>query len=73
LNLKELGITYKQRVAVENTNNVLKQRGLEDINVRGWNAVKTHVYIILILRCAIAIARNYTNQHCNLRMISIGE
>lgn len=72
LNRKELDNTYKQRVAVENTNNVLKQMGLEDIHVRGWNAVKTHVFIILILRLAIAIARYYKNQDCNIRRISIG-
>jgi len=72
LNRKELDITYKQRVAVENTNNVLKQMGLENLNVRGWNAVKTHVFIILILRLAIAIARYCNDHHCNLRKISIG-
>ena len=72
LNRKELDITYKQRVAVENTNNVLKQMGLENLNVRGWNAMKTHVFIILILRLAIAIARYCNDHHCNLRRISIG-
>jgi hypothetical protein len=71
LNQKELDNTYKKRVAVENTNNVLKQMGLEDLHVCGWNAVKTHVFIILILRLAIAIARYYKDQNCNLRRISI--
>jgi hypothetical protein len=73
LNKKELDRTFKKRSAVENTNNVLKQMGLEDLHVKGWNAVKTHVYIILILRLAIAIARYCNDQHCNLRRISIGE
>ena len=73
LNKKELDRTFKKRSAVENTNNVLKQMGLEDFHVKGWNAVKTHVYIILILRLAIAIARYCNDQHCNLRRISIGE
>lgn len=71
LNQKELDNTYKQRVAVENTNNVLKQMGLEDLHVSGWNAVKTHIFIILILRLAIAIARYYKDHNCNLRRISI--
>lgn len=73
LNKKELDRTFKKRSAVENTNNVLKQMGLEDLHVKGWSAVKTHVYIILILRLAIAIARYCNDQHCNLRRISIGE
>ncbi|HER45540.1 MAG TPA: IS4/IS5 family transposase, partial [Thermoplasmatales archaeon] len=73
LNKKELDRTFKKRSAVENTNNVLKQMGLEDLHVKGWNAVKTQVYIILILRLAIAIARYCNDQHCNLRRISIGE
>jgi hypothetical protein len=73
LNRKELDRTFKKRSAVENTNNVLKQMGLENLHVKGWNAVKTHVYIILILRLAIAIARYCNDQHCNLRRISIGE
>jgi len=72
LKRKELEKTYRKRSAVENTNNVLKQMGLEDIRVRRWNAVKTQVYLILILRLAIAIARYYRNQDCNLRRISIG-
>ncbi len=72
LNKKELDRTFKKRSAVENTNNVLKQMGLEDLHVKGWNAVKTHVYIILILRLAIAIARYCNDQHCNLRRVSIG-
>jgi len=73
LNQKDLDKVYRKRSAVENTNNVLKQMGLEDLRVKGWNAVKTHVYIVLILRLAIAIARYYNDQHCNLRRISIGE
>jgi hypothetical protein len=73
LNRKELDRTFKKRSAVENTNNVLKQMGLEDLHVKGWNAVKTHVYIILILRLAIAIIRYCNDQHYNLRRISIGE
>jgi hypothetical protein len=72
LNIKELDRTFKKRCAVENTNNVLKQMGLEELHVKGWNAVKSHVYIILILRLAIAIARYCNDQHCNLRRISIG-
>lgn len=34
LNWKEFNIIYKQRAAVENTNNILKQMGLDDLNVR---------------------------------------
>jgi len=72
LNRMELDKIYTRRSVAENTNNVLKQLGLEDLHVRGWNAVKTHVYIILILRLAIAIARYYNDHQCNLRRISIG-
>jgi hypothetical protein len=72
LNRGELDRTYPQRNAVENTNNVLKQMGLEDIHVRGWDAVKTHTYLILILRLAIAIARFCRDQACNLRRVSLG-
>lgn len=72
LNRRELDSTYPKRNAVENTNNVLKQMGLEDLHVRGWNAVKTQTYLILILRLAIAIARYCRDQDCNLRRISIG-
>ncbi|MEM4258257.1 MAG: transposase [Candidatus Thermoplasmatota archaeon] len=72
LHQKELDNTYKQRAAVENTNNVLKQMGLEDLHVKGWNAVKIHVFIILILRLAIAIARYYKDRDCNIRRISLG-
>jgi len=73
LNRKELDRVYPRRNAVENANNVLKQMGLEDIRVPGWNAVKTHTYLILILRLAIAIARYCRDQTCNLRRISLGE
>jgi hypothetical protein len=72
LNPKELDKVYRRRCAVENTNNVLKQMGLEDLHVKGWNAVKTHVYIILMLRLAIAIARYHDDQQSNLRRISLG-
>ena len=73
LKQKDLDKIYKKRCAVENTNNVLKQMGIEDLRVKGWNAVKTQVYIVLILRLAIAIARYCRNQDCNIRRISIGE
>jgi len=72
-NRKELDKVYRKRCAVENTNNVLKQMGLEDLRVKGWNAVKTWVYLMLILRLAIAIARYCRDQDCNIRRISIGE
>jgi len=72
-NRKELDKVYRKRCSVENTNNVLKQMGLEDLRVKGWNAVKTWVYLILILRLAIAIARYCRDQDCNIRRISIGE
>jgi BarA-like signal transduction histidine kinase len=73
MNRKELDNVYPQRNAVENTNNVLKQIELEDIHVRGWHAVKSQTYLILILRLAIAITRYCNDQHCNLRKISIGD
>ena len=72
-NLKELKKTFRKRSSVENANNVLKQLGLEDILVKGWYAVKTHVYLILLLRLAIAIARYQHDNESNLRKISLGE
>ena len=72
-NRRELKKTFRKRSSVENTNNVLKQLGLEHMKVKGWYAVKTHVYLILLLRLAIAIARYQHDNHCNLRRISIGE
>jgi len=71
-NVKQLKITFRKRSSVENANNVLKQLGLEDIRVKGWYAVKTHVYLILLLRSAIAIARYQKDHKSNLRKISIG-
>lgn len=67
-----LDMIYRRRVAVENANNVLKQLGLEQLRVKGWNAVKVHVYIVLIFRLAIAIARYHNDQNNNLRRISLG-
>jgi hypothetical protein len=72
-NFKELKKTFRKRSSVENTNNVLKQMGLEDLLVKGWYAVKTHVYLILLLRLAIAIARYQQDHKSNLRKISIGD
>jgi len=71
-NRRMLDSAYAQRNAVENANNVLKQMGLEDIRVRGWDAVKAQVYFVLVLRLAIAIARFFEDHTCNLRRISIG-
>jgi len=73
MNRKELDRTFRKRGSVENANNVLKQMGLETLRVKGWNAVKTHVFITLILRLAIAIARYQKDHQCNLRRISIGK
>ena len=72
LDRKGLDNDFRMRPAVENANNVLKQLGLEDIRVKGWNAVKAHVYFILILRLAIAIARFHREPDCNLRKITLG-
>lgn len=69
---KSLDNDFKMRSAVENANNVLKQLGLEHIRVKGRNAVKAHVYLILILRLAIAIARFHKEPDCNLRKITLG-
>lgn len=72
-NVKELKETFRKRSSVENTNNVLKQLGVENIRVKERHAVKTHVYLILLLRLAIAIARYQHNKENNLRKISIGK
>ncbi|MEF8848263.1 MAG: transposase [Candidatus Thermoplasmatota archaeon] len=72
-NLKELKKIFRKRASVENANNVLKQLGLENIKVKGWYAVKTNVYLILLLRLAIAIARYQHDENSNLRRISLGE
>ena len=72
-NLKELKKNFRKRSSVENANNVLKQLGLEDVLVKIWYAVKTHVYLILLLRLAIAIARYQHDNESNLRKTSLGE
>jgi hypothetical protein len=73
LNIKDLNKTFRRRCSVENTNNVLKQLGLENIRVKGWHAVKTHVYFILILRLTIAIARYQHDKNTNLRRTALPE
>ena len=70
-NLKEFKKTFQKQSSVENANNVLKQLGLEDILVKGWYAVKTHVYLILLLGLIIAILRYRHNNESNLRKISL--
>jgi len=72
-NFKELRKTFRKGLSVENAKNVLKQLGLEYIKVKSRYTVKTHVYLILLLRLAIALARYQQYHKSNLRKISIGD
>jgi hypothetical protein len=73
LKRKELKKVYRKQSVVENTNNVLKQMRLEELRIDGWNVVKNHVYIILILSLAIAFERYCRDQSNHIRKISIRE
>lgn len=71
LNSNLLKQDYKKRIEVEHSISTTKSLGLEYPQVRGYNAVKTHTFLILIYRLAIGIYKFMENQDANLREINI--
>jgi len=71
LNTNLLKQDYKKRIEVEHSISTTKSLGLEYPQVRGYNAVKTHTFLILIYRLAIGIFKFMENPDANLREINI--
>jgi transposase len=71
LNANLLKQDYKKRIEVEHSISTSKSLGLEYPQVRGYNAVKTHSFLILIYRLAIGIYKYMENPDANLREVNI--
>ena len=71
LNTNLLKQDYKKRIEVEHSISTTKSLGLEYPQVRGYNAVKTHTFLILIYRLAIGIYKYMENPEANLREVNI--
>lgn len=67
LDVKQLDKDYRQRIEGEHSNSTIKRMGLERLTVKGWNAVKTHAFLILILRLLQAITLHKESPKNNLR------
>ena len=71
LNINQLMDDYKKRIEVEHSISTTKSLGLEYPQVRGYNAVKTHAFLILIYRLAIGIYKYMEDPEANLREVNI--
>ena len=71
LNSNLLKQDYKKRIEVEHSISTTKSLGLEYPQVRGYNAVKTHAFLILIYRLATGIYKYMENSDSNLREVNI--
>jgi transposase len=71
LNTNLLKQDYKKRIEVEHSISTTKSLGLEYPQVRGYNAVKTHTFLILIYRLAIGIYKFTEDPEANLREVNI--
>jgi transposase len=71
LNANLLKQDYKKRIEVEHSISTTKSLGLEYPQVRGYNAVKTHTFLILIYRLAIGIYKYMENPDANLREVTV--
>jgi hypothetical protein len=71
LNTNLLKQDYKKRIEVEHSISTTKSLGLEYPQVRGYNAVKTHTFLILIYRLAIGIYKYMEGPNANLREVNI--
>ena len=71
LNIKQLRKGYRKRIEIEHAISMIKDLGLEFPHVKGFKAVKTHTYLILIYRLAIGISKFIDNPNNNLRKINI--
>lgn len=66
--LEMLEEKYRNRPEVEHAISSLKEGfGLEKFSVKGWNGVKTHIFLCLILRLMHAIACHKKNPLANVR------
>ena len=71
LNTHLLQMDYKKRIEIEHAISMIKDLGLEFPQVKGFQAVKTHAFLILIYRLAIGISKFIENSDNNLRKINI--
>jgi len=71
LNTQQLREDYKKRIEIEHAISMIKDLGLEFPQVKGFKAVKTHAYLILIYRLAIGICKFIENPENNLRKINV--
>jgi transposase len=71
LNTNLLKQDYKKRIEVEHSISTTKSLGLEYPQVRGYNAVKTHAFMVLIYRLAIGIYKYLEEPNANLREVNI--
>lgn len=70
LNAEQLRVDYKKRIEIEHAISMIKDLGLEFPQVKGFQAVKTHAFLILIYRLAIGISKFIENPDNNLRKIN---
>ena len=71
LNVKQLRQDYRKRIEVEHSISTMKSLGLEHPCTVGYNAVKTHTFLMLIYRLAIGIYRYIEQPDANLREVKI--
>jgi len=71
LDVKQLQQDYRKRIEVEHSISTMKSLGLEQPYSLGYNAVKTHTFLILIYRLAIGIYRYIEQPNANLREVKI--
>ncbi len=71
LNKKQLLKYYRKRIEIEHSISTIKSLGLEHPEIIGYEAVKTHTFLILIYRLAIGIYKYIENPDSNLREIKI--
>jgi hypothetical protein len=71
MNLNLLEHDYKKRIEVEHSISTTKSLGLEYPQVKGYNAIKTHAFLILIYRLAIGIYKFMEDQEENLREVIV--
>lgn len=71
LDAKQLRRDYRKRIEVEHSISTMKSLGLEQPYAVGYDAVKTHTFLMLIYRLAIGIYRYVEQPNANLREVKI--
>jgi hypothetical protein len=71
LNIKQLWRDYRMRIEVEHSISTIKSLGLEHPAVKGYQAVKTYAFLILIYRLALGIYRYMEDPNANLREVTV--